>query len=278
MRSIGIRMPILLLLMIAAMSINYAGASGVLTLTGTCRSPVLTNSSNTVYLYISSSGNVSATNLQVIPRLEGATVYPSVESLQSLSPGENASFSFNLSNFTEPGSYAGEFFVEYTQGSSLFFPAFPCEYAIIKPTQSLLSILNVTPTPSSVKATILSLESKTVNASISVLISPSSQPSPAYENVTLAPLSKYNATFQLVPQPLQSGSAVPLSVAVSYSKDGEHYASMFTTVMLYKSTAASRTSFLYIFIGVFAAIVVIIAVLILLAVAKAKGRSKANRQ
>ncbi|MGC8478583.1 MAG: hypothetical protein ACP5NE_01495 [Candidatus Micrarchaeia archaeon] len=275
MRRIGIAT--LFLLLVAIVAANYSAASGVLTLTGTCKSPILTASNNTIYFYLSSVGNASASNLQVIPRFQGASVSPYEESLNSLRPGENASFSFNVSNFTEPGSYVGELILEYIQGGSTFFTMFPCQYDIGKQTQSLVSILNITATQSSVKSTLISLGNQPVNVSIYMLYPPLFQTTPVFENTTLEPLSKYNVEFQLSSMPsLLNGSTVPLGLVVSYTKGGEHYTSLGATLLQVKTSSKPHMPLVYIFIGIFVAIIAIILALILVAFSKSKKAKPKN--
>jgi len=256
--------------------INYSSASVVLTLTGTCRAPLLNYTNHTIYFYLSGKGNATATNLQLVPHLTGLNVSPTSKIIPSFKPGENVSFSFNVSNFSMPGSYAGGFILEYSQYGTVFVTAFPCEYSIINPTQSLLSIINVNTSNNHIKASILSLEGKPVNANISLIVPPLLSASPSYINVTLNPNSKYDAIFDIATQQsYKNGTSIPIGVVVSYAEGGLHYATMATTYLTFKSHPYANL-LEYGIIGVFAIVVVIILILIVFAVMKGKMEKKKN--
>jgi hypothetical protein len=258
------------------LAINYSGASAVLTLTGTCRAPLLNYTNHTIYFYLSGKGNATATNLQLVPHLTGLNASPISEVIPSFSPGENVSFSFNVSNFSVPGSYAGGFILEYLQYGTVFVTAFPCEYSIMKPTQSLLSIINVNTSNNHISASILNLEGKAVNTSISLIIPPLISTSPSSIDVMLNPNSKYDAIFDIATQQsYKNGTSIPIGVVVSYAEGGLHYATVATTYLTFASHP-SINLLEYGIIGVFAIVVVIILILIIFAVMKGKREKNKN--
>ncbi|MEM3227591.1 MAG: hypothetical protein QXK65_01420 [Candidatus Micrarchaeaceae archaeon] len=248
---------------LALLTVNYSSAAAILTMTGTCRIPVLNPSNNTIYFYLSGTGNASATNLELVPRFTGVSISPPSETLSSFAPNENVSFSFNTSNFSTPGSYAGAFILEYAQGASTFITLFPCEYSIEKPTQSLLNVISMNVSRTRLSAAIFSLEDQAVNASIYVLAPPLFSVSPSVINVTMPPNSNYNATFSLKTSSLSAGTSLPVGLVVSYVKNGLHYSTISIGHIYFQAPPKINT--VDIFVGLLAVAVVVILALILVA-------------
>ena len=257
------------LLAIAAFALIWAAPSaGTVTLTGSCPVGIISGPVNYTTFTLSNSGNQTASGLVIVPRLSGAGTYNSAESIQYLPPAQNVSERFYLYNFSVPGGYSESFVVEYAQGSSEFYALFPCLMYFGNRTQSLTSIESINQSGNTITVSIVNLAQYPINASVSLMVPPEFQASPAQLPAMVQPGSMANFSFSLRHQQLGSASYT-IAAAVSYLHGGMHYSSLEPHVLSFY--ASSGPSFLskYLIFLVIAFVLVIIAGLI--AVSMVKG-------
>ena len=258
-----------LLPMILIMSLaQLAAATTTVTLTGSCPTSIINQSSNYLQFNISNSGNGAATELMLVPLLEGATTSNSVITIPLVAPGYNYSTKFYMYNFTEPGSYVDYIRASYSQGSSTFVTLFPCLANIMERSQSLLQITEMNRTGSRLSVSVVNLAGYPIDTNVTIQAPPTFgiQPASGMIPLRVAPNSHSTAVFNLS-IPNYTGASFPVVAAVSYSNSSMHYATLkFETISFAASgSASSGTSIVT--IGVVTVIIILIA-LILLSFAK----------
>jgi hypothetical protein len=259
-------LPFLLAMLLA----GYAGAATV-TLTGTCTGQILTPSNNTIYFYLSNTGNGTATNLLIVPRLSGLSTLEQSGNVSILYPNSNVSVSFATTNFSYPGTYVGGFYLQYSQGTSIYTATFPCAYSIGNKTQSLVRVQGSHLTPARFTLSISNFASSPVNTNITVLAPPEFSISPSTINLAMPPFTIENVSFNIT-SPKISNSFFTLSAIISYVSGGKHYVALSNNQLDFgPPTGGSSPLFLIIATS---SVVVVLIVLIAVALVKRRGEKK----
>ena len=254
---------------------GYSGASTV-TLTGTCTGQTLTANNSTLYFYLSNTGDGTATNLLIVPRLFGLSTYEQSENLSALGSSSNVSFAFHTSDFSYPGTYVGGFLLEYDQGSSQYLSTFPCMYSVLNSTRSLLSVQSSNITPKRLTLSLASLSSVPLNVTAFVLAPPTFTINPANLTLRMPPDSISTMLFNIT-SPHISGASFTISAIISYVSGGRHYGYLLNNVLLFPvGSGGSHPA--YLLIALIAGIVAVILVLIAVALVKRRGEKKQHEK
>ena len=260
----------IMLLVLVSLSQAVAAASTV-TLTGTCPGRTINQSSNYLLFNITNSGNGAATDLILSPRLEGATTPNSTAVIPMVSPGGSYTVKFYLYNFTLPGSYVEYINATYSQGASTFVTIFPCLVGIDNNAQSVLQILSMNSTSSKLGFTILNPAGYPIQANVTVRAPSGFGVEPAEVPVLLNPQDRATVRSN-VSAPKYTDASFPIVVAVSYVKDGMHYASLGVVPFSFASASASSSAFTSLTTMVVIAAMAIILLLIALSVLERRRR------
>lgn len=226
------------------------------TLSGSCQSQIINQSASYLLFNLSNSGNGTATNLMLIPEIEGATTPNSIINIPLIGPSSSYTTRFYLDNFTMPGGYVEYITVKYSQGSTDFLTIFPCIAQLSNNTQSLLDILNISRTGSRINVTVYNLANYPIYANVTVRAPPLFNVSPkSGQYVSISSKSKSDIFFNLS-TPSYTSARFPIVAAVSYVNDSVHHASM--NVYTINFAASTHSS------GILTTIIIIAVILILL--------------
>jgi len=257
---------ILTFVVILTAMLNLSGAATTVSLTGGCLPAQANESTSYIAFNLANTGNGTATNLLVMPMLNGASTYNSVKNLSLIGPGNNATFKFYLHNFSLPGSYAEGFIVQYMQTGVTGFAVFPCMLNIGQQTTSQVSITRMRFSNGNLTATIFKLGGTTADVNVSVLAPPDFGISPKMRSISIQPGSFTNTTFRvLLPQNTQFVNAsYSIAVMLSYTDSGLHYASYSTTVVSQNNGGGSSNFQLgnLLYVAMAAAVIAVIALII----------------
>lgn len=263
---------IILVLLIALMGMGFAST---VTLTGTCYSNIVNQTDNYILFNLTNSGNGTATNMLLVPSIQGATPLNASIPIQLVAPSNTYSSKFYLSNFTTPGSYLERFIARYSQGASSFETFFPCIVNINRSTHSLIAIESSKISGKIVRVNLSSIASYPINAQVSVYAPPSFSVNSSVQNVTLKPYSFANVSFTLS-TPQYTNAEFPVAISVSYMNDSLHYAALAVTAISFGNGSTSALSSILqgnLIFAIIGAIVAIILVLIAISIIKQKKRS-----
>lgn len=196
----------------------HAASAATVSLTGSCPTATLNNTSNIIHFNLTNSGDVSPTDVVIMPSIYGADVSPNSVPVPSLSPN-STSETFYLSNFSSPGGYVGVFNVKYSQAGSTFFTAFPCYYYVDNATVAKVSILNVTLKKSgnntdTATVSVFNFGDRQIQLDLSTFAPLNFNIAPNSYNMTLGPGSKKNVTFNI--SELSTGSLVNASFVIGF--------------------------------------------------------------
>lgn len=237
------RFAIAALLLLAVASHVAAQGSITVTLTGTCSGATVNQTYDYINFSLSNSGTGPASSVTLVPDFTGATPTNSTVTVSLIAPGNTSITRFylgNLSNSTLPGSYVEYITAEYSQGSSGFATVFSCMVDILRQTQSLVQILNISRTKTGENVTVLNLADYPVSANITLYASPAFQVEPKAGFVsTVAPESQETLQFN-VTTPSYENASFPLIAAVSYANGGYHYAASRATIIAFASPGAGQ--------------------------------------
>ncbi len=246
---------------------SLASASTV-TLTGSCIGTLVNATHNYTTFYLTNSGNGTATQIRLIPELSGATPAASGLNASLIGPGGNLSFEVYMRNFSLPGGYAENFFLEYSQGSNTYVALFPCLIYIERQAQSLVAITSVNNVGGDEwNASAFVLASYPVTATVHVAVPPELV-GPPDASVVLEPNTQTPIRFNVTTKQTASAS-FSAALEVSYVHDSVHYATMHPLIVGIVGSGVGHSSVgqsgLIIAIG---AIVAVLLALIALSVVK----------
>ncbi len=257
---------------ITVIMIMGMASAGTVTLTGTCSQSIINKTNNYTTFSLLNSGNETASNITIVPRIYGAMTYNSEETMQYLSPGQNKTASFYFYNFSIPGSYSDAFIVDYSQGGSIFYALFPCIQSIENATHSLVSISDVNQTGNTLRLDVVNLGQSQVNVNVSTLLPPSFSSVPESANITIGPNSQKNVSFDLF-YPGISEAAYSIGLSASYIGNGMHYSVLYPFVIdFYSTKKISGPSIIFIIAGL-----IIIVMIALIIISVVKNRKKGNQ-
>lgn len=257
-------MKILAILFSVLMLIGIAGASTV-TLTGSCYSRTINQTNNYILFNITNSGNGTATNMVLEPIIQGASTANSGLSIPLVAPSGSYSEKVYLSNFSVPGSYVERFIASYSQGSSTFITIFPCLANIGQQAQSLLGITSIGRSSNKILVNISNIADYQIGAQVAAYAPPEFNISPQTKNVTIKQYSLTNASFAFT-APSYTNAEFPVAIAVSYTKNGVHYASLGVTTISFGNGQSAQLlnlggNLILVAIGVVIAIILILIIL-----------------
>ena len=240
---------------------GIAGADTV-TLTGSCQGSLINATNNTLAFNLSNSGDGIATNLLVLPTIFGASTQNSMIALDHIFPGNATVMRLRLSNFTNPGSYADYFDVQYSQGSSTFYAVFPCLVTMNSKAFSLVSVAGVNRSGNTVQATLVSLSNRPINLNVSFISPPEFTITPKHFNITIQPQSQAEVYFN-ISNPLVTQAGFASAISTSYMLNGTHYSSMHVYVVNLaaqaSNTSGGSNTLLYFMVAVIVIILALIA-------------------
>ena len=253
----------------AILCMGALASAGTVTLTGTCTSSPM----NTVVLNISNSGTESATNMNVVAKFIGISLGNSIVSYPKVSPGSYFITTYTVQNATEPGTYAGAFVANYSQGESNFSAVFPCIVNTGAGTRSSVYFSNVSARPGKLTAYISNNGSYGQDLALNWLLPSGFSTDPNETGLTIAGNSMANYTFSIY-GPVMNSSTYVIAAALSYSYGGLHYASIYTFTLGGANVSAPAGSSLaqlipLVFIG--AVIVAILALIAYSVLRKGRG-------
>lgn len=255
---------------IAIIAIIGITGAGTVTLTGSCSQSIINSTHNYTTFFLSNSGNQTASNLTIIPRIYGASAHEPEALMPYLSPGQNQPENFYLYNFSLPGSYSDAFVVGYLQGGSTFYALFPCILNIENETHSLVGISDVNQTNNVLKFIVFNLGQSAVNVSVSTLLPPTFSSIPESTNITIDPNSKENVTFALS-YPGMSGASYSVGLSASYIKNGLHYSVLYPFVIGFYNTKKTLGSSAILVAAAFVIFIIIILIIISIVKNRRKG-------
>ena len=262
----------LLIIAIAVLAVGMAGASTV-TLTGSCRSGIINATNNSMQFNISNSGNGTASEMLIEPEISGAQLAGnSTILIPFVEPGISYPQRILFSNLTMPGSYVERFVVRYSQGASTFTTVFPCLVNINRRAVSLLAITGITRTGDRLVMNISNMADYPITAEVSAYAPQDFVLSRPVQNMTVNGYSLSNATFAFVP-PSITDAVFPISVVVSYSRNGTHYSTLAITTIAFGSKSSGGSGLSYIILASIAVVAVLAALIVLSVI---RGRRNAQ--
>jgi len=252
-----------------AVLIGLASA-GTVTLTGGCRTAVITN--NTVQFHIVNSGNDTAFNMVLTPVLTNAQPVGAY-TINSLGPLQNATLMVKVANITEKGTSPAYFVAAYQQGSNVFTAVFPCLLSFFNATTSqvLLSANALAFSNGTAKVTVSAFDAgaSDINANVSLVVPPTfSFSSSKYYTIGLTPYQTTNVYFTLQ-YPAGSTASYSIAALSSYSHDNLSYGTF--TAFIIAPPKLLPTNTVPIFTYVVAAVIVLILALIAFSVLRKRG-------
>ncbi len=257
-----------MVLALASLCLSMARADTI-TLTGTCSPSVVNATHDYIEFNLSNSGNGTATDILLLPKISGASSYNQSVSANILAPESTLQFMVYAHNLSYPGDYAENFLVEYGQGSSTFIALFPCLVPVLARTQSAVLIEDVANSSrSAYNATIVN-PSYPVNASVQVVVPEELTARPSAFNVELNTTVPSRISFNVTP--LASGVGTFTSaIEASYVYKGMHYASLQTFGVSIGAAASGGSGD----ITLLALAAIIICIIALIAFSIARGRAR----
>ena len=254
------RMSLLFGALFAVLFIASAEGSTV-TLTGSCAAQTV-NAANNVFVFnLTNYGNGTATDLYLAPLLSGVSTSNSVVLLPVISPGAHYSESFYLYNFSMPGSYAEYFIANYTQGTETFTTIFPCILDVNKSSRSIVQVSSINQSKGTLNVLLVNYYNGTINATVHVQAPSSFAILEPDSSFALGPLSQKRLLFNIT-TPEYASASFPISVAVSYTSNGVHYAAIAQTSVVFGGTGALGASGLQLTTIAIVAVIVILLMLI----------------
>ena len=253
--------------------IGFSGAITTVSLTGTCSSNIINTTNHFLQFSLYNSGNGFASNLDIVPIFYGFSTSNAIETIPELGPNSSAYFSFNLYNFSLPGSYVESLLAYYQQGGSSFSTMYSCIVNVGRIAPSMLAISSGEFKNNIINVSITSLASYPINATVEVYAPPSSfKINNSIVNVSFSGYASKSILFKMIP-PKYSNATMPIAVGVSYIKNGMHYANIgFVNVVLRSSSSNSE---FYIILAT-VAVIIIIAVLIVISIVKHSNRKRSE--
>ncbi len=263
----------LLAVVLISLSSGFACADTI-TLTGTCSQSIVNATNNHITFNLSNSGNGTATNILLLPRVSGGITANTSMHANILAPDSAIGFDIYMHNLSYPGSYAQNFLVEYGQGSSAFIALFPCIVPIISNAQGAVVVGSVSNPSGSLYNATIENPSFPVNAVVQVAVPPELSAKPQSFNLTLGQSSVSQISYNVTPIVSEVGTFTS-AIEVSYIYEGMHYASMRAFGVSIGSHAAAGTgNFTLIAIG---AVIICIIILLILSVIRGGGKAKAGK-
>ncbi len=264
-----------LVLLAAVMLAGSTLNAGTVTLTGSCRNNLMPG--NVINFTISNSGNDSASNLILIPRVAYAEPTNPVISSAQLKPGSSITYLVPLSNVGVRGSTVASFMLSYEQGASSYFSTvFPCMINIGNYTVSeIYQNVNVTRSGNEymVNATLFNAGPESLDVIVSLLASPAfTYLSAPYLTERVPAYSKRNASFEL-----SAGASADYSgaVAMQYVLNGTSYASLSLISLEASQPAGNRIIANAPLIGI---AMLLVAILVLMSYGVLKRRKKGGSE
>jgi len=263
-------------LIIAIVALIGISAASTVTLTGTCYASLINQTNNYLQFNLTNSGNGTASNLVIEPVIDGASPTNATISLSLVAPGTTYPEKVYLNNFGIPGSYVERFVVSYSQGSASYITIFPCLVDIGQSAQSLLGITSITKSGNHISANISNIADYPITANVVVFSPPSFSISQPFKNVTVNQYSLTNVSFSFG-SPKYTNAQFPIVIAVSYLKDGVHYATLGVATITFGSGSGSQilslgNNLILIVVGI--VVIVILALIIFSAVRNKGGRKE----
>ncbi|MGC8586235.1 MAG: hypothetical protein ACP5K5_01660 [Candidatus Micrarchaeia archaeon] len=251
--------------------LRFSGAITTVSLTGICSSNTINATNHFLQFSLHNSGNGFASNLDIVPIFHGFSTSNAIETIPELGPNSSAYFSFDLYNFSLPGSYVESFVAYYQQGSSSFSTMYSCLVNVGSLAPSMLTISSGEFKNDIINVSIINLASYPINATVEVYAPPSSfKINNSIVNVSFSGYASKSIMFKMIP-PKYSNATIPIAVGVSYIKNGMHYANIrFVTVVL---RGSSNNYEFYIILATITVIIIITA-LIVISIAKHSKRKR----
>lgn len=234
----------------------------------------MVNSSNNVFVFnLTNYGDGAATDLYLLPMFSGVSTFNNTLHVPVVSPGAHYSESFYLNNFSMPGSYVEYFLANYSQGAETFTTFFPCILAVNRSSRSVIRIFSINQSKGTLHVLLLNYYNGTINATVHVQVPSSFAALSPNSSVTIGPLTQKTVSFNIT-VPEYTSASFPIGVAVSYTDNGVHYATMAQISMVFGGPASSDLKLTTIAIAV---VIAILLLLIALSILKKRQHSKINR-
>ncbi len=203
--------------------------AGTVTWTGTCAGVPVNGS---IYFHLANSGNDSAYNVLLTPRLVDATPSNSSYSIGTVSGGGNSTTYIKLANTSGAGTSADYFSLSYSQDGSNFAAVFPCMLTLGgTPTVSQLNITSHTSSSSGksyINVRIYNPGNATIDANVLIVLPQTfTFISNASVPVIINASSSRNVSFE-VQAPGGGSGSYSGAIAANYKLNGLNYGSMHT--------------------------------------------------
>ncbi|MDE1871064.1 MAG: hypothetical protein KGI06_02380 [Candidatus Micrarchaeota archaeon] len=226
----------LILLLSFIVLFGIAGASTV-TLTGTCYSNLVNNTNNFIQFNLTNSGNGTATNLAIVPLIQGASTNNTAVTIPIVAPGTSYPEKIYLYNFTTPGTYVERFLVRYSQGTSTFETIFPCLTDFVVGTQSMLTVSNLGETSNgSIVVNITNAAAYPIDSQVTLYAPPAFNVTMPIKNATIDSHGVATVSFDVTP-PSYTNAKFPVAVGVAYMRSGIHYSTLAVTTITFGGIA-----------------------------------------
>ena len=267
---------VLVLLVCVPQAAVAAGASSsTVTLSGYCSQPL----PNTVDFDLRNSGNGTASSLSIAPYSEGVSFQGQNQSLAYIGPGGNVTFTFNVSSYPYPGSYAIGFLARYYQQGLQVSASFPCIIFSGRQPYSLVQLGQFNYSHGSIHALFYNLGPYAVNATIFTITPPNIyvRGSPMQVTIPASGRGEYNATFNVtVHQPSGVTSAsYSAAVALQYVSNGMSHA-LFGNLAISAGGQQASSGQSLINYALYAAIASIVVLIAASVVVRRRGRASNN--
>ncbi|MDE1868407.1 MAG: hypothetical protein KGH60_00340 [Candidatus Micrarchaeota archaeon] len=267
---------ILALTAVLAVLASSTAMASTVTLRGSCAPNYLVNQTNNYIPFnITNLGNGTATNLLIVPVLQGASTPNATISIPIAGPGSSYAEKIFTSNYTVPGSYAEYFVTRYSQGTDTFVTIYPCLINIGQRAQSLLNILNINATSTLLNVSIANIATNSISMTVAAESPPTFTISSPVRNITIGPYTHTYISFN-VTSPKYTSSSFPVAVSASYVQNGIHYATLgITTIRFGAASGGAQPGSSVNWFGILI-IAVIIALIILIALSVLRKRRHAH--
>lgn len=218
---------------IAALLFPALAFSSTVTLSGTCGQAVIRAPNGYLAFNISNTGNGTASDLLIQP--SGAGLRQNASTINAMPPGARDSIAFPVNSVGEPGSYAVNIGVTYSQQGSTFSTVFPCIVNIgTASVSSVFERLNYT--NRNLTAKLMSGSNSTLNMTATAVLPSGFYTPEPQRHVSLPPYGTANISFNLT-LPSYGSAMLPVAVELSYSLNGVHYAYLSTALISLTSPA-----------------------------------------
>lgn len=233
----------LLLAAVLSVFVSSSAMASTVTLKGSCptQSYLLNQTNHYIPFNITNLGNGTATNLLILPVLQGASTPNATITIPIVAPGSTYTERIYASNYTVPGTYVEYFVSRYSQDADTFVTIFPCIVSIGQRTQSLISILNISSTSTRLGVSMANIGTSPITATVVAQGPPTFTIAEPVRNVTIGAYTHTGISFNLS-SPSYTNSDFPVAVSASYVSNGLHYSTLGVTTIAFGASPGSTTN------------------------------------